>query len=170
VGQVSSEIRGVAPFNGPLEAGLRALAILGEAFPAAYPLQRLIALDYLVVHSDDVPGGPTGLHPQTPYRSGELLVRRRALQGGLTLYRSRGLVEQYFRHQGLLFAATERSAPFLDALVSSYAIALRQRAGWVVDRFGEQSDEALDQEVKSHLGDWGAEFSLESVLWAEEPA
>ena len=57
----------LAPFNGPVEIGLRALALLNEAFPACYSMQRLVVFDYLVVHSDDMPGGPTGLHPKTPY-------------------------------------------------------------------------------------------------------
>ena len=61
--------RHVEPFNSPLEIGLRTTAILAEAYPEAFSLQRLVILDYLVVHSDDVEGGPTGLHPKTPHRS-----------------------------------------------------------------------------------------------------
>lgn len=170
MGQVTGDPASIAmaPFNGPIEIGLRALAVLSDAFPAAYSLQRLVAMDYLVVHSDDVPGGPTGLHPKTPYRSGELLVRRRALQEGLSLYRSRGLVEQHFQPDGVFFAATERSAVFLDALEASYVAALRNRAEWVIARFGQQSDAQLEEQMRGHLGDWGAEFSMESVLWTED--
>ena len=68
--------RFIAPFNGPVEIGLRALAVLNDAYPVVYSLQRLVVFDYLIVHSDDVLGGPSGLHPQTPRRGGELLVRR----------------------------------------------------------------------------------------------
>jgi len=35
-------------FNGPVEAGVRAVAILSAAFPRALDLQRLTALDYLL--------------------------------------------------------------------------------------------------------------------------
>jgi len=49
-------------FNGPLEAGIRAVAILGAAHPKAFDLQRLTAFDYLLVHTGDV-GGPESLHP-----------------------------------------------------------------------------------------------------------
>ncbi|MEF2975421.1 ABC-three component system middle component 2 [Pseudomonas aeruginosa] len=35
-------------FNSPLEAGMRAVAILGMAYPQAYDLQRLVAFDYLL--------------------------------------------------------------------------------------------------------------------------
>jgi len=162
--------RYVEPFNGPVEIGLRALAVLNDAFPTAYSLQRLVILDYLVVHSDDVPGGPTGLHPKTPHRSGELLVRRKSLQEGLLLYQSRGLVEQRYEETGVFFAATERSAGFLEALSTEYLIALRERAAWLVDSFGQLPDTELEQMVREHRGEWGAEFTMESVLWSEGSA
>ena len=157
-----------APFNGPVEIGLRALTILSDAFPENYSLQRLVILDYLVVHSDDVPDGPTGLPPQTPHRSGELLVRRGTLQEGLLLYASRGLIERRFDDMGVFFAATERSAGFLDALDAEYVLGLRERAAWLVSNFGVLSDAQLERMVSEHLGQWGAEFAMESVLWAEE--
>jgi len=158
----------VSPFNGPVEIGLRALCVLTTAFPTAYALQRLVVFDYFLVHSDDIEGGPDGLHPRTPHRSGEILVRRRVLQEGLTLYESRGLVERIYQDGGIFFAATDKSADFLDTLSTDYLIALRQRADWVVDSFGLFDDAALDLIVRERIGIWGAEFSMESVLWTEE--
>ncbi|MCD9436769.1 threonine transporter, partial [Klebsiella pneumoniae] len=57
-------------FNSPLEAGIRAVSILGAAYPQTYDLQRLVAFDYLLVHTGDI-GGPDNLHPPTPMRSAE---------------------------------------------------------------------------------------------------
>lgn len=158
----------LAPFNGPVEIGLRALALLNEAFPACYSLQRLVVFDYLVVHSDDVSGGPTGLHPKTPHRGGEMLVRRAVLEQGLLLYQSRSLVERRYTESGVMYAATERSASFLDALSSEYLSVLRERAGWLVLAFGELSDTQLVQITTEHIGEWGAEFAMESVLKLKE--
>jgi len=157
----------IMPFNGPVEAGLRCLAILNEAFPVIYSLQKLVVFDYLAVHSDDA-GGPEGLHPKTPNRSGELLVRRSTLRQGLMLYQSRGLVERRFEPGGVYFAATDRSGGFLDALDAAYVCTLRACADWVVQRFGELSDDELLGFVNDHIGVWGAEFEWSSVLWAEE--
>jgi len=126
----------ITPFNGPVEIGLRALSVLCEAYPDAYSLERLVIFDYFLVHSDDIPGGPTGLHPQTPYRSGELMVRRGVLQDGLLLYQSRGLLERQYTESGVLLAATERTAAFLDILETEYAIGLRERASWLVAAYG----------------------------------
>jgi len=156
-------VRFTEPFNGPIEIGLRALVILTEAFTAAYSLQRLVISDYLVVHSDDA-DGPRGLHPKTPRRSGELLVRRESLQQGLLLYQSRGLIEHRYDLDGFMFTATEASAAFIDVLESQYVSNLRLRARWLVSRFRGTTDEELDDFVKKQIGNWGAEFEFESVL------
>ena len=156
-------VRFTEPFNGPIEIGLRALMILTEAFPAAYSLQRLVISDYLVVHSDDA-DGPQGLHPKTPRRNGELLVRRESLQQGLLLYQHRGLIECRYESDGIVFAATEASATFVDILESRYVSELRSRTEWLISRFHELADIELQDFVKKRLGNWGAEFEFESVL------
>lgn len=158
----------VSPFNGPIEIGLRSLCVLTTAFPTAYALQRLVVFDYFLVHSDDIEGGPEGLHPQTPHRGGEILVRRGVLQEGLTLYESRGLVGRVYKDGGIFFAATDKSADFLDTLSTEYLRGLRERADWVVESFGRLGDAELDAMVRERIGMWGAEFSMESVLWTEE--
>jgi len=158
----------VSPFNGPVEIGLRALCVLTTAFPAAYALQRLVVFDYFLVHSDDIEGGPAGLHPQTPHRGGEVLVRRGVIQDGLTLYESRGLIERVYEDGGIFFAATDKSADFLDTLSTEYLAGLRDCSNWVVDSFGALKDAELEAMVRDRIGTWGAEFAMESVLWTEE--
>lgn len=158
----------LSPFNGPVEIGLRALCVLTTAFPAAYALQRLVVFDYFLVHSDDIEGGPDGLHPQTPHRGGEILVRRGVLQDGLALYESRGLIERVYKDGGIFFSATDKSADFLDTLSTEYLKSLLERADWVVNSFGLLDDAELNAIVRDHIGTWGAEFSMESVLWTEE--
>lgn len=39
-----------SPFNSPLETELRSVAILAEACPDEFDLQRLLYFDYLVVN------------------------------------------------------------------------------------------------------------------------
>ena len=158
----------VTPFNGAVEIGLRSLCVLTTAFPAAYAIQRLVVFDYFLVHSDDIEGGPEGMHPRTPHRGGEILVRRGVIQDGLTLYESRGLIERVYKNGGIFFAATDKSADFLDTLSTEYLTALRERADWIVESFDALDDAGLDMMVRERIGTWGAEFSMESVLWTEE--
>ena len=154
-----------AVFNGALETGLRSLTLLVGAFPDAASLQRLVIYDYLVVHTDDVEDGPGSLHPRTPRRGAELLVRRERIQAGILLYQSRGLIDRRFDSDGVYFAATERAGSFLDAFHAVYVAVMRDRAAWVVDRFGAMDDATLHLYVNDRIGGWGAEFELESVLW-----
>ncbi|WP_371767000.1 ABC-three component system middle component 2 [Massilia sp.] len=164
----SPNTKRLPPFNGPIEIGLRALSLLSEAFPEPYSLQKLVVSDYLLVHSDDVQGGPPGLHPKTPHRGGELLVRRAMLEQGLMLYQSRGLLERHYTETGVMFAATDKTAGFLDALSSDYVAELRERATWFVSLFGDISDSELLTIANSQAGEWGAEFAMESVLKVED--
>lgn len=157
-----------AIFNGPIELGLRSLAVLTSAFPDVYTLQRLVIFDYFVVHSDDLPHGPVGLHPKTPYRGGEILVRRGLIQRGLRLYESRSLIERRYGNDGLAFAATDLAASFLDTLDAEYVRKLRERAGWVVETLGLRTDHDLERLAHAQVGQWGAEFVMDSVLWSEE--
>lgn len=159
--------RNIAPFNSPTEIGLRSTVLLFEMYPDIASLQRLVVYDYLLVHSDDAPEGPEGLHPKTPFRSGELLVRRETLQKGLVLYMSRGLVHGVYSPEGVRYSATERTGGFVESFDAAYVADLRARAVWLVEQFGEHTDEYLDEFAKEHLGEWGAEFETEAFLWED---
>ena len=158
----------IVPFNSAVEVGLRTLVVLDACYPSTSSLGRLVVFDYLLVHSDDVDGGPEGLHPQTPHRSGELLVRREFIQQGIRLYESRNLLERVFSSDGIKFVATDSSTVFLDSISAPYVRDMRERASWVHKRFSNQSDKELNNFVRDQLGRWGAEFESESVLWEEE--
>lgn len=158
---------GVSLFNGPIEIGYRALVLLNETYPDEYSLRHLVIFDYLLVHSDDIENGPVGLHPKTPYRSGELLVRRNPLQNGLALFHSRGLIEKHYREHGVFYSASEQSESFLAVIEARYSSMLIERAEWVASRFGTSSLGELEQIVRQNLGIWGAEFEMGSVLWSE---
>jgi len=155
-------------FNSPVEVGLRSLVLLTDLFPDACTLDRLVILDYFVIHSDDLPHGPQGLHPQTPHRSGELLVRRNAIQAGLMLFYSRGLIEIQYHVRGILYAATETSSSFLDSIDAEYVSGLRDRSAWLHSTFGDIPDAELRSMVQGNIGVWGAEFEMESVLHLED--
>lgn len=146
-----------APFNSALETGIRALCVLTEAYPQTFDLQRLVYFDYLVVHSADA-GGPSSLHPTTPLRNGELLVRRGLIERGVLLMISRNLAERQIEAKGLAFAATEDSGPFLECLTSEYTQSLRERAEWAIERFGGMSDEEFRTFIDANFERWSREF------------
>lgn len=57
--------------------------------------------------------------------------------------------------EGVLYSATDKSGSFMDVLNTSYALKLRERAGWLLERFKEKSDQALTELIRKEAGDWG---------------
>lgn len=147
------------PFNSPLETGVRSLTILVAAFPAAFDLQRLVEMDYLVVHSGDA-DGPASLHAPLPLRAGELLVRRGLIEKGLVLMMSRGLVRRQSTQEGFRYVADDTAAPFIVALTADYSRRLRAVAEWAAKRFEDVSTEDI-RHITHHLFErWSSEFQL----------
>ena len=153
----------VEPFNSPLETGLRSLAILEAAFPNRYDLQRLVELDYLVVHSADV-GGPDSLHAPLPLRAGELLVRRQLIEKGLLLMMSKGLVERFTATVGIEYSAGDMASPYLSSLSAPYTLRLRERAQWLVSNFEGLSTDELRVLIRSFFERWSSEFEAVKAI------
>lgn len=157
VGEVMFPEHKPVTFNGPLEAGIRAVSILGAAFPQSYDLQRLVALDYLLVHTADV-GGPESLHPPSPMHSAELLVRRKLVENALLLMMTRDLVHREITAEGIKYIAGENAATFLESVSSTYLQALKERAGWLVGSLGKYSDLEFKGVMRRFFDDWVEEF------------
>lgn len=144
-------------FNGPLEAGIRAVAILRAAYPQSYDLQRLVAFDYLLVHTGDV-GGPDSLHPPTPIHSAELLVRRKLVEQALLLMMTRDLIQREITPEGIKYSAGENAETFLASVISSYLQALKERAAWLVGALGGHTDQDFKAVMRRFFDDWVEEF------------
>jgi hypothetical protein len=165
--QALDSSRKPATFNGPLEAGVRAVAVLAAAHPDSFDLQRLVALDYLLVHTGDI-DGPESLHPPTPLHSAELLVRRKLVEQSLLLMMTRDLVEREMMPDGIRYRAGEGAQPFLDALQSEYIEALKYRAKWLAKRLGSLSDADFRNVMRRFFEQWVEEFqNVERSLGTE---
>ncbi len=145
------------PFNSPLETGIRSLAILVAAHPEAFDLERLVEMDYLVVHSGDV-DGPQSLHAALPMRAGELLVRRGLIEKGLLLMASRNLIQRIPAEDGFNYVAGDAAAPFLASLTSTYSQKLKERAQWAVERFMDMSTSDIRQITHRVFENWSSQF------------
>ena len=136
---------------------MRSLAILVAAFPAAFDLQRLVEMDYLVVHSGDA-DGPQSLHAPLPLRAGELLVRRGLIEKGLILMMSRGLVQRIPADDGFSYVAAETAAPFIASLTADYSRRLCERAEWAVRRFQYVTTNEIRHLTHRLFQRWSSQF------------
>jgi hypothetical protein len=144
-------------FNGPLEAGIRAVAVLAAAFPRTYDLQRLTAFDYLLVHTHQL-GGPEDLHPETPIHTPATEVRRKIVQDALNLMMTRNLVSRSVDKSGIRYGAGEMAAMFMDSLQTSYLARVKDRAGWLVQHLADYDDAAFDALMRQFFDNWVIEF------------
>lgn len=159
--------RRVLTFNGPLETGVRAVAILTAAFPRAYDLQSLTALDYLLVHTADL-GGPEDLHPDAPIKAPATEVRRKTIESALQLMMTRDLVARQVSSMGIAYVAGEGAAFFVTSLQSEYATAMRERAAWLAKTVGDYNGQALDRLMRRFFDRWVAEFQEAEQQLASE--
>lgn len=146
-------------FNGPLEAGLRAVAIVGAAFPKAFDIQRMTAFDYLLVHTSQL-GGPVDLHPDSPIRAPATQVRRRVVQDGIHLMMTRDLIVREATDDGIVYRAGEAAAMFLDSLQAPYLRAMCDRAEWLVHHLAHYTDQEFDVLMRRFFDQWLVEFQL----------
>lgn len=155
-------------FNGPLEAGVRAVAILGAAYPQSFDIQRLVALDYLLVRTNQL-GGPEDLHPATPIKTPATEVRRKLIERALLLMISRDLIAREAHTSGLRYKAGEAAALFLNSIQTPYLRALKSRAIWLVDYLSDYSGEEFDGLMRRFFDDWVMEFqAVERSLGVDE--
>lgn len=147
----------IATFNGPLEAGIRAVSILAAAYPRSYDLQRLVAFDYLLVHTGDIQG-PENLHPPTPMQTAEILVRRKLVEESLLLMMTRDLVSREVSASGIAYAAGENAVPFVSSVSAPYLVALNDRARWLVDTLGDYDDTRIRTFMTDFFDHWVEEF------------
>lgn len=154
-------------FNNPVESALRSLVLLVEAYPMTLDLQRLVYLDYLLVHSADA-DGPASLHPPTPQRDGEIAVRRGLIEQGMHLLLVRGLVERRATTSGFEYVAGDTAGGVIASLETDYSRELLSRAEWVTDAFAQRDFHSLSTFFADRIGRWGEEFTLTSLGW-EEP-
>jgi len=165
---VAPERRAPTTFNSPLEAGVRAIALLAAAYPRAFDLQRIVAFDHLLVHTGDI-GGPSSLHPPGPLRSAELLVRRRLVERALLLMMTRELVSRQVGPEGIQYVAGENAVPFLGAVQSDYVRALQERARWLVHHLGAMAEGEFRALLRRFFDQWVEEFQNVERSMGTEP-
>lgn len=156
-------------FNSPLEIGLRALILINSGSPQKYDLQTLIYYDYFMLYSGDLGNeeGASSIHPNIPYRFGEIIVRRKVMQDGLDLMYSKGLIEIIYDSDGISYISSQLTLPFLELFQSSYYQQIKSSAEFIINYFNNKN-ENLDTFIKSNIKNWGGEFIYEAFVRGDD--
>lgn len=151
----------ITPFNNQVESALRALCILNEAYPRSFDLQMLLCLDYISVHTADFDSNMSSLHAPVPKRIGEMDVRRALIKSGVDLLISKKLVCEIYDRSGIVYQASDNSAPFIDSLSSEYTSELLKRIRWVIDEYSGKTSKHIMQDIKQSYSIHINEFNFE---------
>ncbi|MGW2402487.1 ABC-three component system middle component 2 [Kitasatospora sp. NPDC001664] len=125
----------MTPLNSPVEAGMRTLVLLSQAFPRRLDVAQLVYLDHAMLHSGDLDHGPASLHPDLPAGPGELGLRRQLIEQGLMVLLRAGLADMTTADDGFMYRATDEAASFLSALEAPYVGQLIERADWLTSTY-----------------------------------
>ncbi len=124
----------------------------------AVDLQRMIYLDYLLVHSGDFTDDLESLYPPSPFRASELAIKRELLKKSLQILHKKSLVEVILSKTGILYAVTNSGKEFVEIQNSDYSQKLRIRVKWLVTKTSPMSDDELAIFVSSNSKKWASEF------------
>lgn len=153
--------------NSPVEAAVRALVLLVQAFPSGVDMNRLVLLDHALLNSADF-DGPRSLHPPLPIRSGQLALKRNLLQSGLKVLLRARLIDASPTKEGIFFRADEGAQGFLALFQSEYVSRLASRASWAFSEFGDLSEEELRLSLRVATHHWTEEFEYVSTSSGRE--
>ncbi len=149
-------------FNHSLELGLRSLFII-NGFNKPLSLNQIISFDYLILFTEDI-GGPKNLHPEAPYRSTQLLIKRKAVRAGLNKMISKELLQVEMNKKGIFYTQTELLSPFLEHFRSEYTEKLKDRIRWITAKFELYTEIDLDKYINKNIENWGNEFVNEPLF------
>lgn len=155
--------------NSPLELGLRSLVVLTASFPRQLDLDRLVLMDYCLLHSADL-GGPESVLPAISTRSGELGIKRSVLEHGIQVMTRAGMIDVAASTEGFTYRASEAAAPFLRLVSSSLLDRLSEVALWAVTDIGGLSTDGIRERIRVIANQWSEQWTEESLALAEGSA
>ncbi|WP_037120035.1 ABC-three component system middle component 2 [Rhodococcus erythropolis] len=148
------------PLNSPLELGVRSLILLTAAFPRALGLDRLVLMDYCLLHSADL-GGPLSVLPAVPTRNGELGIKRSVLEHGVHVMSRAGLIDLVTAADGVSYRASEEAGPFLRLVDSPLVGELNEVADWLISEFVDLPTDEVRHRIRMISQRWTEEFTWE---------
>lgn len=144
-------------FSSPLELGLRSLFILKALSPTTCSIDKLLYLDYLSIYTKDSQVSMDSLHPEYPMRAVELFARRAAMQDGLLIMASKGLIEIKYE-EGIFYSANINTDWFLNCFTGEYTDSLLKKTNLIAKAFKELTDSEIKDFIDRNIKSWGNEF------------
>lgn len=150
--------------NTPLECALRILIILSENRTDFFDIEKLGYYDYLCVNLRDYSESHISLHPQSPYRTGEILIKRPLVKTAIKVLVQKGLVNITYNSSGFGIAANEFSQYFLSQIQSEYALKFTESTKIASKLLDGKTNEDLRTFFETFSKNYDEKYMNESIL------
>lgn len=157
-----NEERNLKLFNTPLEIGLRTLFLLRQFENESLSLDKMIYCDYFLLHAGDISSKQTSLHPNYPFRSSEIIIKRQLLNNALRLLISKELIEIEYSNSGITYKISNIGIRFIEYMNSDYASQLLNASNWVYNKYKNYTEHQLQLFFNKNMKKWGGEFINEA--------
>lgn len=146
-------------FNSTTEVGMRILFVLDAFHPRRLDLQTLSIYDYFVVHTGDIEG-PISLHAPLQSRSGEYLVRRKAIQNAIAFLRRNHLIMMINNDAGQVYEITEDASALINVVSTEYHKKIQECASWLEMKSKCDSEHSFERNLSKLLANWNTVLGL----------
>jgi len=150
-------------FNSPEEVGMRVLFILNVC-GKRMSSQRIMYYDYFALHFNDIDDAYESLHPGNPNHSSEIAVRRVAVNNGLNLMISKGLINIKYSKTGIYYQKNQLTTSFAALFQNGYVDQLKKYIETVDETFSSYSDKQIYKYIDKNIGSWAGEFEKNTYM------
>lgn len=126
--------------NKNIEQGIIVLIILKEFKDEQIDLDRLVYLEYLLLHSKDS-GGPESILPESPFRNIEYSIKKEAISNSLKYLCKKDLICVQYNENGIFYHSNLLTELFLESFKSEMYNELVKTAIWAKSTFGTYKTE-----------------------------
>ncbi|MGN6637801.1 MAG: ABC-three component system middle component 2, partial [Mucilaginibacter sp.] len=145
-----------------VEIGLRCLFLLLRFRTEGLSIDKLIYLDYFLIHAGDVSKEQKSIHPKYPFRSTEIVVKRELLTNALKLLICRELINVHFSATGIIYKITNIGCKAVAYFESDYAKRIIEVSNWIYTTYHTYTERQLSDVIHANIQKWGSEFANES--------
>ncbi|WP_273320570.1 ABC-three component system middle component 2 [Vallitalea guaymasensis] len=147
-------------FNTEIETSIRLLTVISQ-IDGCVDLQKLIYMDFLILHYGNIDKKSVSLHPANPYHVTEIFSRRELIKSSVSILLKKGLIDLHMSDKGIEYSRNGLSNPFLKLFDSDYFLELKENVEIVVSNYGNYTTTDLTNFIKNNIYTWEDEFKYE---------
>lgn len=150
--------------NMPIEIALRILLITSINKNIKFDIERLAYYDYICTRLNDYNSNYKSLHPENPYRKGEISIKRPLIKKAVLILVRKGLIEVKYDEDGICFIAKQCCANFMSQFKSPYFIKFKKNVIVGSELLKNKSNSELKQFFLDFSKTFEVKYAYENIL------